>query len=416
MHTTILTDLVQQFLQATSSWYQALIPIAKSLFVTLAAIQLAWTAAWWVIEEDDLNPILVHLLRRLLALGFFWAVLVNANVWVPAVIDGFVVAGKRAAAAAGTNLQELNPSTVLDQGILVSSSLWNAVGTSGWLTAIAGALLAALVSLLVFLAFAVIAANLVVALVEMCVVIGGGVLLLGFAGSSWTLPFAERYLSLAVSTGVKLFLLYLVVGLGTALAASWEPMIAAAGGSAPQFFQVLAGALVYAFVASKVPAYASGLLGGSVATHFESALRSAASAAWWAVVPAAIARGIAQPAARMTAAMTEAGRFAAAHRRTGGTLAGAVLHGGAALGASATQAAYHRLAGEGRAPTAAYIRERRVVRFALTPSPAQASRGSADSFARSRARRSARAMPNVAVEPPQGMEAAASGPAGKEGA
>ena len=45
MHTTILTDLVHQFLQATSSWYQALIPIAKSLFVTLAAIQLAWTAA-----------------------------------------------------------------------------------------------------------------------------------------------------------------------------------------------------------------------------------------------------------------------------------------------------------------------------------------------------------------------------------
>ena len=276
MHTTILTDLVQQFLQATSSWYQALIPIAKSLFVTLAAIQLAWSAAWWVIEEDDLNPILVHLLRRLLALGFFWAVLVNANVWVPAVIDGFVAAGKRAAAAAGANLQELNPSTVLDQGILVSSSLWNAVDTSGWLTAIAGALLAALVSLLVFLSFAVIAANLVVALVEMCVVIGGGVLLLGFAGSSWTLPFAERYLSLAVSTGVKLFLLYLIVGLGTALAASWEPMIAAAGGSAPQFFQVLAGALVYAFVASKVPAYASGLLGGSVATHFDTALRSAA--------------------------------------------------------------------------------------------------------------------------------------------
>lgn len=365
MQTTILTDLVNQFLRATAAWYQALLPVAKSLFVTLAAIELTWSAAWWALEQDDLNPILVGLLRRLLTLGFFWTVLLKANVWVPAVIQGFVAAGKQAAAAAGANLQELNPSTVLDQGVLVSSSVWNGVNASGWLSAVAGALLAALVSLLIFLAFVVIAANLVIALVEMCIVIGGGVLLLGFAGSSWTLPFAERYLSLAVSTGVKLFLLYLIIGLGTALAASWQPMIAAAGGSAPGFFQVLAGSLVYAFVAWNVPAYASGLLGGSVATHLDTALRSAAMGASWAFLPLALARGAAQPAARMTAAMTEAGRFAVDHRRSGGSLTGAVVHGGMSFGTSAARATYHRLAGESRASTAAYLRDRRAVRFAV---------------------------------------------------
>jgi len=369
VQTTILTDLVNQFLRATAAWYQALLPVAKSLFVTLAAIELTWSAAWWALEQDDLNPILVSLLRRLLTLGFFWAVLLKANVWVPAVIQGFVAAGKQAAEAAGANLQELNPSTVLDQGIIVSSSVWSGVNTSGWLSAAAGALLAALVSLLIFLAFAVIAANLVIALVEMCIVIGGGVLLLGFAGSSWTLPFAERYLSLAVSTGVKLFLLYLIIGLGTALAASWQPMIAAAGGSAPEFFQVLAGALVYAFVAWNVPAYASGLLGGSVATHLDTALRSAATGASWAFLPLALARGAAQPAARMTAAMTEAGRFAADHRRSGGSLTGAIVHGGVSLGASAVRASYYRLAGEGRVTTAAHLRDRRAMRFAITPRP-----------------------------------------------
>jgi type IV secretion system protein TrbL len=367
MGSTILTDLVQQFLAATSAWHNTLLPIAKSLFVALAAIQLAWSAAWWVVEQDDLNPVLIALLRRILAIGFFWAVLVNAHVWVPAVIESFVAAGQRAAAAAGVALPELNPSTVLDQGIRVSSSIWSAVDTSGWLTATAGALLASLVSLLVFLAFAVIAANLVLALVEMCVVIGGGVLLLGFAGSSWTLPFAERYLSLAVSTGVKLFLLYLIVGLGTALAASWEPMIAAAGASAPDFFQVLAGALVYAVVAWNVPSYAAGLLGGSVATHLDAALRSGAVAASWTMGPVAMAGAVARPAARTTAALLETGRFAAAHRAAGGTVAGGILQSGAALGTSVALSRYHRLAGEGSAPAAAYLRERRLVRFPARP-------------------------------------------------
>jgi P-type conjugative transfer protein TrbL len=102
VQTTILTDLVNQFLRATSAWYQALLPVAKSLFVTLAAIELTWSAAWWAIEQDDLNPLLMRLLRRLLTIGFFWTVLLKANVWVPAVIEGFVAAGKQAAAAAGT--------------------------------------------------------------------------------------------------------------------------------------------------------------------------------------------------------------------------------------------------------------------------------------------------------------------------
>lgn len=375
MQTTILTDLVRQFLDATASWHGALLPIAESLFLTLAAIQLAWSAAWWVLGEEDPAAIWVLLLRRILSLGFFWAVLVNANAWVPAVIESFVAAGRRAASAAGANVAELNPSTVVDQGIRISAGIWNAVDTSGWISAMAGALLAALVSLLVFLAFALIAANLVIALVEMCVVIGGGVILLGFAGATWTLPFAERYLSLAIATGVKLFLLYMVVGLGTALAASWEPIVAEAGSSAPAFFEVLAGALVYAAVAWNVPSYASGLLGGSIATHLESTLRGAVTTGTWAMAPRALARGFAlEPAARSTAALLEAGRYATSARASGAGLASSVLQGGAALGASTARAGFYRLAGLSRAPASAHLRERRAIDFALRAGPHPAAR------------------------------------------
>ena len=53
------------------------------------------------------------------------------------------------------------------------------------------------------------------------IIIGGGALLLRFNGSKWTQVFAEKYLGYAVSVGIKLFALYLIVGLGQNLANTW---------------------------------------------------------------------------------------------------------------------------------------------------------------------------------------------------
>ena len=43
--TTILTDLVNAFQAATAGWFAALFPIARNLFFTLAAIEIAWAAS-----------------------------------------------------------------------------------------------------------------------------------------------------------------------------------------------------------------------------------------------------------------------------------------------------------------------------------------------------------------------------------
>jgi type IV secretion system protein TrbL len=127
--TTVLTDLVNAFKGATSGWFHTLLPIARSLFFTLAAVELVWAASWWVLERDDPSQMLVQLLKRLMAIGFFLAVLTYANTWVPALIDGFATAGRRAA-----GIQELNPSTVIDQGVSVASTLISSVSLAGWFT------------------------------------------------------------------------------------------------------------------------------------------------------------------------------------------------------------------------------------------------------------------------------------------
>jgi type IV secretion system protein TrbL len=357
--TSILTDLVNAFQGATSGWFAALFPIARNLFFTLAAIEIVWAASWWVIERDDPSQIFVEFLKRVIAIGFFLAVLTFADVWIPAIIDGFAAAGQLAG-----GLPELNPSTVIDQGIAVSSTLISSISLAGWFSSPGGNLVAAVSALLCFLAFVVIAGQLALTLIEMYVIIGGGVLLLGFAGSRWTIPFAERYLSYAVAVGIKLFVLYLVIGVGTAFAASWGATLTAAGTSPSDLFAILGASLVYMIVAWQIPSFASSLIAGSVNLTLGTAVYTGATMGAMALGVKGVAARAAVSGARKTTAMLEAGRYVRDARAVGSSgMVGSLAGGFSTLATEAVASRARRAAGIASGSTAAGIRESRIVRF-----------------------------------------------------
>jgi type IV secretion system protein TrbL len=76
----------------------------------------------------------------------------------------------------------------------LANRILNATSDLGLLDGFFASLIAGITAIVVVIAFAVIAAQLLVALVESFIVIGAGVLFLGFAGSRWTKFFTERYL------------------------------------------------------------------------------------------------------------------------------------------------------------------------------------------------------------------------------
>src|SRR6202035_2496260 len=87
------------------------------------------------------------------------------------------------------------------------------------------AIYGAIAAFLVAMSYTAIAAQLVLVLVESYVVLGGGVLFLGFAAFRGTAGFAENLIAYTFGIGIKIFLLYLIVGLGTQIARGWIPMI-----------------------------------------------------------------------------------------------------------------------------------------------------------------------------------------------
>ena len=267
MSSTILTDIVRDYEAVTASWFSALGPIATRIFWILVAIQLTWSAIWWVLDREDGLAVVSSLLRQVVAIGFFYALLLNGGTWIPAAIQGFSQAG---ATAAG--ITNLSPTGVFDQGLALANKILNATADLGLLDGFFASLIAGISALVVVIAFAIIAAQLLVVLVESFIVIGAGVLFLGFAGSRWTKFFTERYLSYLASVGVKLFVLYLIMGVGMGIAARWMPILERGGFSPIPFFYVMGGSLVFVFLTWHIPAVAGSMMAGAVSLSLGDAV------------------------------------------------------------------------------------------------------------------------------------------------
>jgi type IV secretion system protein TrbL len=262
MQDAILDGIQRQFGAATGGWYGAIFPYARKLFFALALIELTWAAALWALDRDDPSSVAAAFLRKVIATAFFYAILLNAGVWIPATINSFSGIG---AAAAGIN--ELTPSGVLSQGIDLAAKMLEPLGLLGFLSATIATMIGGLAALGVVFSFAIIAAQLLLTNVESYLMVGGGVLLLGFAGSRWTTDISSRYLSYAVAIGIKLFTLYLIMGIGNSLAGQWGVLLASPEATLnPRiYFQILGGALSYMMLAWYIPSLASSLYSGTVA-------------------------------------------------------------------------------------------------------------------------------------------------------
>ncbi|MCP5007609.1 MAG: hypothetical protein GY941_27290, partial [Planctomycetes bacterium] len=181
MNPSLINGFSNAFSDASFSWFEALYPIAQRLFLLLATIELTWSGIWWALAARQ-DSVLVPLLRKVVSLMFFYTVLLLAPQWIPMVIRSFITAGQTA-----SGFQGLAPASVFAQGIDVAVGMFTKIGS---LMALLGAAAWLIVApFVVVICFALISAMMTLTLVESYFVIGGGVLLLGFAGSRWTATF-----------------------------------------------------------------------------------------------------------------------------------------------------------------------------------------------------------------------------------
>src|SRR5690606_17421624 len=152
----------------------AVLPFATSLFFILAAIEICWCGVRWTLEGEDGVGILTSAIRHITAIAFFYAILLNAPSWMGAVVDGFQIVGARVA-----GIPKLNPSSAFDQGMSIASVVLGSLGETGFFEAPVGYLVGLFAAMLIVFAFAIVAGQMLVTLIESFIVLSGGVLLLG---------------------------------------------------------------------------------------------------------------------------------------------------------------------------------------------------------------------------------------------
>ena len=219
--TNSLDLIINLYKQNASKWESTLSTYALTLFWILAAIDLTLTGIRLAVKGAEFGEWAAELVNQILFIGFFLVVLKNSSTWATAIVNSFRTAGSQAVVASG-GTSMIAPSDVFSVGLALASKIME----QATIFQPASSFVFVLFALVLMVCFAIIAALLVVALVESYIVISAGVLFMGFGGSKWTKDFALKILVYAVSVGAKLFVLQLLIGLGqqvfNSLAANFE--------------------------------------------------------------------------------------------------------------------------------------------------------------------------------------------------
>jgi type IV secretion system protein TrbL len=224
--------------------------------------------------------------------------IVNAFSWMNAVLKSFSAIG-----ASITGLPALSPQTVLQIGGEISNTIFNAPANASLMTDIELAIVQSISAFVVLLSFVITAAMLLLTLIESYLVVGGGVLLLGFGANRFTAPAAEGYFGYVLRVGVRLLFFYLVLAIGVQMANQWAAALLAAckpipatlpwwttygvppssiittvcSGSLPvsAMLNYTAGAIVFMIVSLAVPYTAASIAGGTIGLALSHAFEAA---------------------------------------------------------------------------------------------------------------------------------------------
>lgn len=247
----VLDGIRQTYQTAARGWLPRLVPVAQRLFVVLAGIEFALSGAVWALRRESLDEVAGKFLLKFTLVAFLLALITSFQYWIPPLVNGFAAAGERAIGQSTT----VSPSDVIDIGRENAMLIMKSLRVSVILQDPAMAIYGALSAFILALAFMAVAAQLTLVIIESYIVLGAGVLFLGFAAFRGTASFAENLIAYALHVGVKIFFLYLIVGIGTDLARSWPALIQSSDffGPVSPLFQVVGGALIFAVLAIAVP-------------------------------------------------------------------------------------------------------------------------------------------------------------------
>ncbi len=260
MSATILNQLVQAFQSHAAAWQGVLKADAIDLFWLLVAIDFVFMAIRLIFRGADFAEWLGEFVQQILFIGFFYALLTNSVTWATDIVNSMRQAANQASAAGG-GVTNMSPADVFGIGVDMGQRVIGQVSVFSP-GASAGLIIAGIV---IVCCFAILAAWMILALVESYIVISAGVLFMGFGGSRWTKDIAVTIIRYALSVGAKLFVMQLLVGIGESMLQGWLAGFTTINATA--LCVMIGCSIVMVALVMVLPALVQGLMNGTSVGH-----------------------------------------------------------------------------------------------------------------------------------------------------
>src|SRR5262245_57750135 len=93
------SQILNMYRAQRTTWFTNVYPAANALFGLLALIDFAWSAAVMVLEKQDFHSWVSNIVRKMMTIGAFYALLIYGRFWIPAIVDSFETLGQNAASS-----------------------------------------------------------------------------------------------------------------------------------------------------------------------------------------------------------------------------------------------------------------------------------------------------------------------------
>jgi type IV secretion system protein TrbL len=281
---------------------------------TLIVIDVTLAALFWSWGADD--DIIARLVKKTLFVGVFAYLISNWNNLARIIFESFAGLGLKASGAGFTTAQLLQPGKVaqtgLDAGRPLLDSISNLMGYWSFFENFIQIACMLFAWGLVLLAFFVIAIQLFVTLIEFKLTTLAGFVLIPFGLFGKSAFMAERVLGNVISSGIKVLVLAVIIGIGSTL---FSQFTAGFGGATPTIDQAMAivlAALSLLGLGIFGPRIANGLVSGGPQLGAGAAIGAGLAAGGMVAAGAATVGAVASGGAVLAGGAAAAARGGAA--------------------------------------------------------------------------------------------------------
>ncbi len=313
----VIDHFLDVFTRYIDSGFGLLRPEVAFIATTLIVIDVTLAALFWSWGADE--DIIARLVKKTLFVGVFAWIIGDWNNLARIVFESFAGLGLKASGTGFTTAQLLQPGKVAQTGLDAARPLLDSISDlMGWVSFFENFIQIACLMFawaLILLAFFILAIQLFITLIEFKLTTLAGFVLIPFGLFGKSAFMAERVLGNVISSGIKVLVLAVIIGIGSTLFSEFTQGFNGATPSIDDAMTIVLAALALLGLGIFGPGIANGLVSGGPQLGAGAAVGTGLAAGGMVAAGAAAVGAVASGGAAL------AGGVAAA-ARGGATLAG----------------------------------------------------------------------------------------------